>query len=115
MNAKKHFAPLTNVGENARADLDNLYDELRALRQKVAENAGYDNFRDFKFAAMGRYDAHYIVNNFHDTIAQVLLPVSKNIQERKREAAGIEPYRPWDTQAALPDRPVRNHLKILTN
>jgi oligoendopeptidase F len=109
---EKTFRAINECWLNTRADLDNLYDELRALRQKVAENAGYDNFRDFKFAAMGRYDyTPQDCYNFHDTIAQVLLPVSKNIQERKREAAGIEPYRPWDTQAALPDRPVLKPFK----
>ena len=39
-----------------RDALDKLYDELIALRQKIARNAGFDNYRDYKFAAMGRFD-----------------------------------------------------------
>ena len=39
-----------------RDALDKLYDELIALRQKIARNAGFENYRDYKFAAMGRFD-----------------------------------------------------------
>ncbi|HIG32390.1 MAG TPA: M3 family oligoendopeptidase, partial [Flavobacteriales bacterium] len=36
--------------------LDDLFDELIALRQKIAGNAGFDNYRDYMFAALGRFD-----------------------------------------------------------
>ena len=36
--------------------LEKLFDELLVLRQKVAEHVDYDNYRDYKFRAMGRFD-----------------------------------------------------------
>ena len=33
--------------------LDDLFDELIELRQQIAKNAGFDNYRDYMFAAMG--------------------------------------------------------------
>ena len=48
-------------------ELDDLFDKLIALRHQVAINAGYTNFRDYMFAALGRFD--YTAQdcfNFHD-------------------------------------------------
>ena len=85
--------------------LNTLYDELCGLRQQIAQNAGFDNYRDFKFAAMGRYD--YTPADcmaFHDTIETEILPLVRQIQQRHRDALGISPYRPWDTDAELPNQ-----------
>lgn len=82
--------------------LDALYEELCRLRQQIARNAGYTNYRDFKFMAMGRYD--YTPEDcftFHDTIKRELLPIIRNIQQRHRDALGNAPYRPWDTEAEV--------------
>src|ERR1700761_5184241 len=39
-----------------RVQLDELFDHLRELRHKVALNAGFENFRDYMFQALGRFD-----------------------------------------------------------
>ena len=36
--------------------LNELFDKLLVLRQKVAENAGFENYRDYKFEELGRFD-----------------------------------------------------------
>ncbi|MGZ3872455.1 MAG: M3 family oligoendopeptidase, partial [Mucilaginibacter sp.] len=36
--------------------LDKLFDHLRELRHKVALNAEFENFRDYMFQALGRFD-----------------------------------------------------------
>ena len=85
--------------------LNTLYDELCGLRQQIAQNAGFGNYRDFKFAAMGRYDytpADCLA--FHDTIETEILPLVRQIQQRHRDTLGISPYRPWDTDAELPNQ-----------
>ena len=40
-----------------REKLDALFSDLIALRHRVAQNAGYENFRDYSFASLGRFDA----------------------------------------------------------
>src|SRR5690606_2044657 len=59
-----------------REQLDNLFNDLVKLRHRIARNAGFENFRDYMFAAMGRFD--YTVEdceNFHHTIRDVVVPI----------------------------------------
>ena len=58
------FAKVNERRIKDRDTLDKLFDELIALRQKIACNAGFDNYRDYKFAAMGRFDYTAIVMIF---------------------------------------------------
>ena len=78
--------------------LDNLFDELIALRQKIAKNAGFDNYRDYMFAAMGRFD--YTPKdcfNFHDAITQEIVPIINSFEQRRKEKLGYASYKAWDT------------------
>ena len=78
--------------------LDDLYDELILLRQKIASNAGFDNYRDYMFAALGRFD--YTPKdcfNFHDAIAQEIVPIINSFEQTRKEILGNVSYKPWDT------------------
>ena len=79
--------------------LDNLFDELIVLRQKIAKNAGFDNYRDYMFAAMGRFD--YTPEDcfdFHDAIEKEIVPIITSFEQKRKEKLGFENYKPWDTQ-----------------
>ena len=78
--------------------LDDLFDELIALRQQIAKNAGFDNYRDYMFAAMGRFD--YTPKdcfNFHDAIAQEIVPIINSFEQKRKDKLGYTSYKPWDT------------------
>jgi oligoendopeptidase F len=78
--------------------LDDLFDELIALRQEIAKNAGFDNYRDYMFAAMGRFD--YTPKdcfNFHDAIAQEIVPIINSFEQKRKAKLGYASYKPWDT------------------
>ena len=82
--------------ENA---LDNLYDELISLRQEIAKNAGFDNYRDYMFAALGRFD--YTPKNcfdFHDAIKKEIVPIRDILVENRKKELGYDNYKPWDTE-----------------
>ncbi|MDQ1087704.1 M3 family oligoendopeptidase [Siphonobacter sp. SORGH_AS_1065] len=77
--------------------LDDLLNQLRDLRHQVAQNAGFANFRDYMFAAMGRFD--YTVEdcfNFHDAIAQTVVPVLNELSAERKQALQTTDLRPWD-------------------
>jgi len=78
--------------------LYNLFNELIELRQKIAKNAGFDNYRDYMFAAMGRFD--YTPKdcfNFHDAIAQEIVPIINSFEQKRKDKLGYASYKPWDT------------------
>ena len=78
--------------------LDNLFDELIVLRQKIAENAGFENYRDYMFASMGRFDyTPKDCSNFHDAIAQEIVPIINSFEQRRKNKLGNIAYKPWDT------------------
>ena len=78
--------------------LDVLFDELIALRQEIAKNAGYKNYRDYMFAALGRFD--YTATDcysFHTAIEQEIVPIITSFEEKRKEKLGLENYKAWDT------------------
>ena len=78
--------------------LDDLFDELISLRKQIAKNAGFDNYRDYMFAAMGRFD--YTPKdcfNFHDAIAKEIVPIINSFEQKRKNKLGNESYKPWDT------------------
>lgn len=92
------FAKVNERRIKDRDTLDKLFDELIALRQKIACNAGFDNYRDYKFAAMGRFD--YTPSDcydFHASIAQEISPIVHQIDQDRKDKMGLESYKPWDT------------------
>ena len=77
--------------------LDALFSELVALRHQVALNAGFANFRDFMFAALGRFD--YTTEDcfdFHAAIGATVVPLINEFGEQRRAALQLDTLRPWD-------------------
>ena len=78
--------------------LDDLFDELIVLRQQISKNAGFDNYRDYMFVAMGRFD--YTPKdcfNFHDAIEKEIVPIISTFEQRRKDKLGYASYKPWDT------------------
>ncbi len=79
--------------------LNQLYTELIELRHKVALNAGFKNYRDYKFEELGRFD--YTVKdciNFHESIAKHIVPINKTLEKTRKEKLNLDSYKPWDTE-----------------
>ena len=78
--------------------LDNLYDELIILRQKIAKNSGYNNYRDYMFSAMGRFDYKpEDCFDFHNAISKKIVPIITSFEEKRKKELNYVNYRPWDT------------------
>jgi len=77
--------------------LNALYTELIQLRQQVAQNAGFLNFRDYMFAALGRFDyTPQDVFSFHEAIKTTIVPVISQLDEQRKNSLGLEELKPWD-------------------
>lgn len=80
--------------------LDQLFTDLVRKRHQVAINAGFDNYRDYKFVEMGRFDyTPAQCEQFHEAVAQHVMPLVDEIFNTHREKLQLETLRPWDTEA----------------
>ena len=74
-----------------------LFSALTSLRHRVAQNAGFPNFRDYSFKAMGRFDySPQDCLDFHRSVEDTVVPLLKKQTERRRRAMKLEKLRPWD-------------------
>ena len=81
-------------------EMHDLFTSLIQKRHQVALNAGFENYRDYKFAELGRFD--YTKEDcfkFHDAIKTHVLPIIDKIYERKKNKLGLATLKPWDTEA----------------
>ena len=89
------------ISSRRREDVDKfdeLFNSLLKKRHQVALNAGFDNFRDYKLQAMGRFD--YTVDdcrNFHQSVKTAIVPIVKEIQQERLNKLGKDKFKPWDT------------------
>lgn len=96
-----------------REKLDELFDHLRSLRHKVALNAGFENFRDYMFQALGRFDyTPQDCYEFHAAIETEIVPILREQAEKRKEALGLEALKPWDvdvdTSGKAPLKPFKD-------
>jgi oligoendopeptidase F len=77
--------------------LDDLYTRLYDIRQTMARNAGFANYRDYMFEEMKRFD--YTPDDcirFHEAIEKHIVPVVSQDWEERRQQLGVDTLRPWD-------------------
>jgi len=80
--------------------MHNLYSALIAKRHQVALNAGFENYRDYKFVELGRFDyTKEDCYQFHEAVKLHVLPLVDKIYEKKRQKLGLDVLKPWDTEA----------------
>ena len=96
-----------------QAPLHDLFTSLVQKRHQVALNAGFENYRDYKFAELGRFD--YTKEDcfqFHEAVKLHVMPLIEKIYERKKAKLGVEALKPWDLEAepagTKPLRPFTN-------
>jgi oligoendopeptidase F len=79
--------------------LDGLFNELIEKRHQLALNAGFADFRDYKFQSLGRFDyTKEDCFNFHTAIKKQIVPLVKEIQQEKLQKLGKEKFKPWDSE-----------------
>ena len=94
-------------------ELDNLFSTLIQLRHKVAVNAGFSNFRDYMFKALGRFDyTPQDCFNFHEAIQHEVVPLLNEFAKERKQMLKVDALRPWD-KAVDPEG--REALKPFSN
>ena len=97
------------IGERRYKDhatLDQLFDRLCDLRHRVAVNAGFANFRDYSFAALGRFDyTPQDCFDFHESVAEAVVPMLNQLASNRKQTLGVDMLRPWDAKVDAAGQP----------
>lgn len=98
--------------------LNEMYSQLIEKRHQVALNAGFKNYRDYKFVEMGRFDySKEDCFKFHEAVKQHVLPLVDLIYQNKRKKLNLDTLRPWDTEAEpdgiTPLNPFKNSDELI--
>ena len=98
-------------------DLNELFSSLLQKRHQVAVNTEFKNFRDYRFAELGRFD--YTKEDcfqFHDAVKLHVMPLVNQLYETKKKKLGLDTLRPWDMEAepagVQPLRPFKNGKEL---
>lgn len=82
-----------------REKIDAIWVKKMRLRQQIAHNAGYENYRDYRWQQLLRFDytpADCVA--LHEAVERVIVPANRKLWQKRCQQLGIESLRPWDTQ-----------------
>jgi len=83
-----------------KKELNDLFTSLLQKRHQVAVNAGFENFRDYRFIELGRFDySKEDCYQFHEAVKLHVMPLVNQIYETKKKKLGLDTLRPWDVEA----------------
>ncbi|MFG0273594.1 MAG: M3 family oligoendopeptidase, partial [Phycisphaerales bacterium] len=90
--------------------IEDIFDRMIQLRDEVARNASFDNYRDFAFRRRRRFEyTPADCATFHDAIAEHVVPLVRRLDGERAAALRLDPLRPWDlsvdVQGRAPLRP----------
>lgn len=98
--------------------LDALFDQLLHLRNQIALNAGFENYRDYMFQSLGRFD--YTPKDcykFHEAIEKEIVPILREQAEKRKVKLALQELRPWDTdvnpEGKAPLKPFNNGKELI--
>ncbi len=102
------------------AELDDLFSNMVGLRHQMARNADFENFRDYMFTALGRFDyGPQDCFDFHNSIHKEVVPLLEDLSLSRKEQLRLATLRPWDKavdptgKAAL--KPFKNPDDLIAN
>jgi oligoendopeptidase F len=85
---------------------EEIFQQLLTVREQIAANAGFSNYRDYAFKARGRFD--YTPEDclhFHAAIEKQIMPVLRQLQAERRNQLNLPALRPWDLAVDPLSRP----------
>jgi oligoendopeptidase F len=86
--------------------LNDLLTSLLEKRQRMAVNAGFDNYLGYRFSQLGRFD--YTLKEcgeFHQSVRQTIMPLLRQIQHSRREKLSLDLLMPYDLDVDAEGKP----------
>lgn len=80
-----------------QGQLEEIFEQLLQIREKIAKNTGFSSYRDFSFLRLERFD--YKPKNcfsFHEGVERNVVPLARKLQRLRAKELNLSQLRPWD-------------------
>ena len=91
------FELSTNRRLDDKEKLEDIFDQMLALRGQIAKNAGFEDYRAYMFRRMERFD--YTPEQclqFHEAIEKIVVPLNREMLLERKNTLDVEVVKPWD-------------------
>ncbi|MEN3040740.1 MAG: M3 family oligoendopeptidase [Bacteroidia bacterium] len=76
---------------------ETIMDELIDIRTQIARNAGFDNYYDYRFRQLGRFDwSVELCHNFHALVERSIKRLYERLLNYRQRSLGVDQLMPWD-------------------
>lgn len=80
-----------------REALNGLWQQLLDVRRRIAANAGYDSYLQYRWKYLKRFDYTPADSvRFHEAIETAVVPAASRVYERARQRLSVAQLHPWD-------------------
>ncbi len=89
-----------------RGRMNDLWKEYFGLRQRIGANAGFSDYRSFRWQYLQRFDyTPQDCEAFQDAIEQAVVPAAVELYARRAKKLGLAALRPWDLSVDPEQKP----------
>ena len=113
---EKVYSSIAKKRKIVSEKLEELFDDLVSIRTQIAKNAGYNNYRDYKFDELGRTD--YLPDDcfrFHEAVKKYVVPLVAKFYDKRKNLLGVDKLMPYDLEAELPNEVNPRPYNIVEN
>ena len=101
---KDSFTSWANLYQEISPELDEIYDQMIALRKEKAQKLGFKDYLDYIYLYRGRYDYDQeAVQHFRDGVKKYIVPLCVKIQEEQRQELGLDKLYYYDEKIFYQD------------
>lgn len=87
-------------------ELEQIFDQLIAVRTQMARNAGFSSYTPFRFLELQRFDyTEKDCLQFHQAVAECVVPAVSELNQERCQKLGLPRLRPWDLEVEPSGRP----------
>lgn len=88
---KSSYLAYTDFFKTNEAEIDKIYDDLVAVRDKMARKLGYENYVNLGYKRLGRSDYNpQMVAKFREQVKDEIVPFVSELRERQRKRLGLD-------------------------
>jgi oligoendopeptidase F len=94
---KEIYTKILSRRDQDKDALNSIFNQLLEKRHQIALNAGFENYRDYMFAELGRFDySAEDCSQFHDAIIKHVVPAIDAFEIERKNKLGYDSLKPYD-------------------